>query len=1118
MDLGAWLRSLGLERYEATFRDNGVDETVLPSLTAEDLKEMGVSGVGHRRKLLDALALLRTPGAGGSPPSPDAPLAATNLAKDTAERRQVTVMFCDMVGSTALAARLDPEDLRDIIAAYQRTATEVIRRCDGFVAKYLGDGVLVYFGYPQAHEDDAERAVRTGLDVVAAVANLRSQAPLQTRVGIATGLVVVGDLVGSGEAQERGIVGETPNLAARLQGLGEPNTVVIAESTRKLLGTLFELDDLGLKDLKGIAQPVRAWAVTRASSVASRFEAMHASGLTSLIGRDEELDLLLRRWAKAKSGEGQVVLFSGEPGIGKSRLTAALLERLATEPHTRLRYFCSPQHTDSALFPIIGQMERAAGLAREDTPQVKLDKLDALLGQTSTSSGDMALIAEMLSLPSDGRYPVLDLLPQQRRHRTMEALLIQLEGLARQNPVLMILEDAHWIDPTSLEVFSLVVSKLRTIRALLMVTFRQEFVPPWVGRSRVTSITLSRLEERDVEALIDRVVGNQQLPASLRQDIMERSDGIPLFVEEMTKAVLEAGSQRAGEHIVAPALPTPLAVPASLQASLMARLDRLGPAKEVAQVGAAIGREFPHALLAAVVRTPEPDLLAALDRLMQSGLLFRQGVQPHATYLFKHALVQDAAYGTLLREPRRALHARISSVLETCFMETVEINPELLAHHYTEAGLTERAIPFWQRAGERAAQGSANVEAVAHFRQAIALVSTLPPSDATRLQELRLQTRLMGPLSAAKGYASPDVAALYIRSAALSKDGDDPNLILQVLYGQFALTIVGGDIAGGLEMADRFSALAAAQGDPDPTMVAHRIRAVSLFQLGRTCEANDEFANALSLYDATRHAALTYQYGQDHQVAALTLWSVVRWLLGYPDQAAESLSRAIDLGRGRGHANTIGYALAWGGVPVSHFLRDGEAVERHAHELADLAEKRGMTMWPGYARVAIGWSGARAGGYERGLALIRQGLAELEAAGTGVFRTFNLLLLTEVHIAGGATKEALATVDEALVWALRHQDLWLEPELRRRRGLLLLAAGGDTEGESSIGTALELARSHEARSMELRAATSLARLWTERGDRQKARDLLAPVYGWFTEGFSTPDLKEAKALLDELHS
>ena len=463
MDVVVWLRSLGLGKYEAAFRENEIDETVLPNLTAEDLKELGVAALGHRRKLLDAIAALRAD-ASGKAPSVDAATASSAPSappEDRAERRQVTVMFSDLVGSTALSARMDPEDLREVISAYQKCVAETVQRFGGFVAKYMGDGVLVYFGYPQAHEDDAERAVRAGLELVAAVGDLKTHAPLQTRVGIATGLVVVGDLIGSGASQEQAIVGETPNLAARLQGIAEPNSVVIAESTRKLLGNLFELEDLGAQDLKGIAGPVRAWAALRPSSVESRFEALHASGLTELVGREEELELLLRRWSKAKTGEGQVVLLSGEAGIGKSRLTAALLERLATEPHTRLRYFCSPQHTDSALYPIIGQMERAAGFAHDDTAQAKLDKLDAVLAQTSTSTQDAALFAEMLSLPNDGRYPALELTPQQRRQRTLEALTAQLEALARQNPVLMIFEDAHWIDPTSLEVFGRTVDRIK---------------------------------------------------------------------------------------------------------------------------------------------------------------------------------------------------------------------------------------------------------------------------------------------------------------------------------------------------------------------------------------------------------------------------------------------------------------------------------------------------------------------------------------------------------------------------------------------------------------------------------------------------------------------------------
>ena len=659
MDIGDWLRSLGLGRYEAAFRENEIDDAVLHSLTAEDLKELGVGLVGHRRKLLDAIAALRTDAIAKTAPPNVLPTIEQPPA-DTAERRQVTVMFSDLVGSTALSARMDPEDLREVISAYQQSVAETVRRFNGFVAKYMGDGILVYFGYPQAYEDEAERAVRAGLELAAAVTNLKTSVTLQTRVGIATGLVVVGDLIGSGEAQERGIVGETPNLAARLQGIAEPNTVVIADDTRRLLGSLFELEDLGPQDLKGIAGPTRAWAVLRPSSVESRFEALHASRLTALVGRDEEFELLLRRWSRAKAGEGQVVLLSGEAGIGKSQLTAGLLERLANEPHTRLRYFCSPQHTDGAFYPIINQLERAAGLAHNDVPKTRLGKLDALLAQTSTSSEDAGLFAEMLSLANDGRYPALQLAPQQRRQKTLQAMISQMEVLARASPVLMIFEDVHWIDPTTLELLNRTIDSIDRIPVLLVVTFRPEFSPPWVGQSHMTSLTLNRLGQREVADIIKRLVGNKQLPEDVKAEIVERTDGIPLFVEEMTKAVLEAESEGAARRAVA-AIPAPaLAVPASLHASLMARLDRLGPAKEVMQIGAAIGREFSHALLASVARGTVADLEAALDRVIRAGFVFRQGVPPHATYLFNHALVQDTAYGTLLREPRRALHARIA--------------------------------------------------------------------------------------------------------------------------------------------------------------------------------------------------------------------------------------------------------------------------------------------------------------------------------------------------------------------------------------------------------------------------------------------------------------------------
>jgi class 3 adenylate cyclase len=780
-EISDWLEKLGMSEYAQRSAENRIDFSVLPELTDQHLKDLGVA-LGDRLKMLRAIREL----SGAAVASPQ-PAFTEPKAQDTAERRQVTVMFTDLVGSIALSARMDPEDLREVISAYQKCVAETVQRFGGFVAKYMGDGVLVYFGYPQAHEDDAERAVRAGLELVQAVGGLKSSAPLRTRVGIATGLVVVGDLIGSGAAQEQAVVGETPNVAARLQSTAEPNTVVIAESTRKLLGNLFDLQDLGGQDLKGIGGPARAWAALRPASVESRFEALHASGLTELVGREEELELLLRRWAKAKTGQGQVVLLTGEPGIGKSRLTAALLERLMAEPHTRVRYFCSPQHTDSAFFPIISQMERAAGCTHDDTAQAKLDKLDALLGQTFTPSLDAALFAEMLSLPNDGRYPTLETAPEQRRQKTLEALTSQLEALSDQKPVLMIFEDAHWADPTSLEAFGRAVDHIRTLGVLLIVTYRPEFEPPWIGQPHVTALILNRLGEDQIAAIIDSLTGNKLLLPSVRQDIIERTDGIPLFVEEMTKAVLEAESESDARKTAA-AVPAPaLAVPTSLHASLMARLDRLGAAREVAQIGAAIGREFSHALLAAVARKPAQELASALDRLVAAGLVFRQGVSSQANYLFKHALVQDAAYGTLLREPRRELHARIAVALESQFPEIVETKPELLAHHCGEAGLIEKAADLWGKAGRRSVERSALVEAVVQLTRALDQIATLPGTPPLRREQIRLQVALITPLIHVKGYAAPETKAAAERARVLvdeaERDGEslETSLLLSVL-------------------------------------------------------------------------------------------------------------------------------------------------------------------------------------------------------------------------------------------------------------------------------------------------------------------------------------------------
>jgi tetratricopeptide (TPR) repeat protein len=994
-----------------------------------------------------------------------------------------------------------------------------VRRFGGFVAQYLGDGVLAYFGYPEAHEDDAERAVRAGLELIAAVTALKTPALLQTRVGIATGLVVVGDLTGSGEARERGIVGETPNLAARLQGLAEPNTVVIAEATRRLLGNLFELKDLGARDLKGIAEPVRAWVAMRASTIESRFEALHPSGLTALVGREEETELLLRRWSRAKSGEGQVVLISGEAGIGKSRLTAALLESLAPEPHTRLRYFCSPQHTDSAFSSIISQMERAAGLLHDDTPHQKLDKLDALLAQSSTSIQDAALIAEMLSLPNDGRYPALELTPRQRRKKTLEALTAQMETLSRQKPVLMIFEDAQWADPTSLEAFGRAVDRIRTLRVLLLVTFRLEFEAPWVGRPYVTALIINRLAEQEAGAMIDRIVGNRQLSASIRQDIIERTDGIPLFVEEMTKAVLEAGSETAAARAIA-AVPSPaLAVPASLYASLMARLDRLGgPAKELAQIAAAIGREFSHALLTSVVRQPEAELSSALDRLIAAGLLFRQGAPPHATYLFKHALVQDAAYGTLLREPRRALHARIADTLESQFADIVERQPETLARHCTEAGLFEKAARFWGKAGRRSLELVALAEAVAYLQAGLAIVEQLPASADRNDLELALREPLHAARLQWRGWASPEVGVNATAILDLAQRQDRPQSLLVGLWGMWINTITQGRVAETPQWAQRLLTEGNESGNIDLQILGHRANLSSHFYLGELNEALEQRDKALALYDPQRAARWRELTGNDVRTAVGVFSSQALWMLGYPDKASRVSDQLDADSRQLGHPFDIGWASTWGAY-VFDYRREPDRLLARVHEADRIGREQSI---PVLNKVLVpmgeGLAMLRKDQLPEAISFLERGTEGWRATGGYLNLPYLKSALAEALSRQGKFEAGLCLLEECLGQIERpgwHERVWLA-EILRLKGWMLMRQGRRTEAEAQLRASIECARRQQARSWELRSSKTLAELLIKYGQRDAARQLLKPIYDWFTEGFDTLDLKDAKALLEEL--
>jgi class 3 adenylate cyclase/predicted ATPase len=1112
MDVAAWLQSLGLEQYVPAFRDNEIDWEVLPKLTSGDLREIGVAAIGHRRKLLDAIASLGT----------EAPAAAVTAApRDTparakAERRQLTVMFCDLVGSTALSARLDPEDLREVIGAYHCAVAETVAGFDGFVAKYMGDGVLVYFGYPQAHEDDAERAVRAGLGVIDAVGRLAVKSvKLQARVGIATGLVVVGDLIGEGSAQEQSVVGETPNLAARLQALAEPDAVVIAASTRRLVGDLFEYRDLGAVEVKGIAAPVAAWQVLQPSIVESRFEALRGSALTRLVGRDEEIELLLRRWARAKAGDGQIVLVSGEPGLGKSRIAAALAERLHAEPHLRLRYFCSPYHQDSALYPFVDQFGRAAGFARDDPPAPRLEKLEALLARAAPPEEDVAFLADLLSLPASERHPLPNLSAQRKKERTLEAPIHQVECLARQQPVVAVFEDAHWIDPTSHELLDLAVERVRGLPVLLIVTFRPEFQPPWTGQPQVTMLALNRLDRRDRTALVEQIAG-KALPTEVIDQIANRTDGVPLFVEELTKSVLESGLLREDRdrYLLDGALP-PLAIPTTLHDSLLARLDRLASMRLVAQIGAAIGREFSYALLRAVSRLPEDELQAALDRLVASELVFQRGTPPEAVYSFKHALVQDAAHGSLLRSSRQQLHAQIAQALETHFPDILDSQPEILAQHYTEAGLVEKSTVCWGKAGHRSAARSVMAEAAAQFQKALEQLALLPDTPERKRQELEFLSSLGAALHAVKGYAALETGKAYARARELWEQLGSPTEFLQVPYAQSNYHMGRGGLDLALRLDEDLLRLSRERNDPAGLVLGHLSSGRDLMLVGGFTSSRSHFEEAIAVYDPNSHGSLSHQEANYPRVASQAYSAIVLFCLGFPDQALAQSSAAIAEALRLAHPQSLALSLSLGTLPLA-LVGANLALDKRADQLVKVTTDQGFPVWRAVGTVHRGWVMVGNGDLAEGVSLLRSGSAAYRSTGTELWTTHFLALQAKAGEIAGQIKEALTLLDEASQILERTGMRWLASELNRLKGQLLLRQGHSDVAEELYRKALSIARAQEAKLWELRAAVSLARLFRDQAHHAEARKLLAPVYGWFTEGFDTPDLKDAKALLDTL--
>ena len=982
MDVAAWLRGLGLEQYAPAFRDNDVDGEVLPELTVDDLVTIGVTSVGHRRKLLAAIAALGTEPPAMAQSATSATSAPNPPPTIDAERRQLTVMFCDLVGSTALSTRFDPEDLRELIGDYHRAVSATVGRFDGFVAKYMGDGVLVYFGYPQAHEDDAERAVRAGLAVIEAVRRLATPEPLKVRLGIATGLAVVGDLIGEGAAQERGVVGETPNLAARLQVLATPNTLVIAEATRQQIGGLFDLEDLGPQELAGFAEPQHAWRALGESGTVSRFEALR-SGTTPLVGRDEEVELLIRRWQQAKSGEGRMVLVSGEPGIGKSRLIVELEQCIAAEPHVSLRYFCSPHYRDSPLHPIIARWEQAAGFVRGDGSNEKLRKLEVMLLPDGTSAEDLALIADLLAVPTDERYPKLEYSPQRKKQKLFEALHRRLAGLARTNPALLLFEDAHWADPSTLELLETTLDRLAELPALLVVSFRPEFTAPWIGRAGVSLIALSRLDRRESAALAARVTLAHVLPAALLDRIVAQTDGVPLFIEELTKAVQETAVQPDG---------TALAVPDTLQASLMARLDRLPAAKTVAQIGAVIGRSFSYELIAALPELPEPALREGLCQLVGSGLAFKRGVPPDATYTFKHALVQEAAYDSLLRSRRAALHARVAEVLRALEPGIEEGGPDLLAHHYEQAGLVEQAVEYYTRAGLQSFRRNAFTEARELLTTTLRLNATLADGPARAEAELRALTGLSPAVALGLGLGSSEYGRVAGRAAELCAGLPNPLDNLRVLHDLWQFHLTRCHFTTALKECERLLRWGEERGDVRGRIAGHIFAGVTKTYLPELAAARSELRLAISLlevceadptvvWDPVRSIAREHTQAIAHIFLARALC-----FMGYPDQALAHASAAVE-----GNEHSMGAVVNIGifRLGMLRFLREPSELDEAIVEVFRHSREFAMPLHIAIARIYEGYAIAHRGDPRAGGAAIRAGIADFAATGGVLF--FRLL-------------------------------------------------------------------------------------------------------------------------------
>jgi predicted ATPase len=1005
---------------------------------------------------------------------------------------------------------------------YQALCAEVVHRFEGHIEQDQGDWLVVYFGYPQAHEDDARRAVHTGLGLVEGTAELNRRLPrargvrLAVRVGIHTGVVVVGAM---GKDEHTLLtLGDAPAIAVQVQGLAAPDMVVISPTTLRLVERYFESRALGAYILEDPTEPVAVYQILQEWATQSQFEVMVTKGLTPLVGREQEMGLLRERWAQVKDGWGQVVLLSGEAGIGKSRLVQALKEHLTVEVHTRIGCYALSYYQQSAFYPIVEHIQQLLQFHKDDTPEEKLCKLEVVLGSYNFALEEVVpLFAVLLSLPLADRYAPLALTPERQKQKILEALLTWLLREAERQPVCLITEDLHWVDPSTLEWLSLLMDQIPTTRVLMLLTFRPDFQPPWAARSYLTHLTLGRLSPRQTEGMIGQVVGGRALPAEVMQQVVATTDGVPLFVEELTKMVVELGlvKEREGRYELTGPLPS-LTIPATLHDSLMTRLDRLGAAKQVAQLGAVVGREFAYEVLQAIVPMEEAVLQQGLAQLVDAELLYQRGLPPQARYLFKHALIQEAAYQSLLRSTRRQYHRQIAQVLEEQFPETCELHPELVAHHYTEAGCSTQALPYWQRAGRRAIERSANLEAISHLTKGLELLKMLPDTPERAQDELDVHIALGIPLVLTRGHAAPEVEVTYARACELCRQLGDTPQVFSALLGLMRFYFHRGKLTTAHDLGEQLLHLAERLGDAGLLVRAHHMLAENLVWVGEFVGARVHAEQGIARYIPQQHRALMFHYGTDSGVGCRTSASMALWVLGYPDQARQWSDKALALAQALAHPFSLGLAL-YSAAYLYQLRREGALTHTQAEAVIALATEQGFPIWMALGPILRGWALAEQGQVGAGLAQIRQGLAAWQATGARI-RPSSLTLLAGVYGQAGQPEEGLHVLAEAQAAAQATGERFWEAELVRRKGelLLMLATKHQAEAETCFHQAIEIAHRQEAKSWELRAAMNLSRLWQQQGKRAAAQQLLGEIYGWFTEGFGTADLQEAKALLETL--